>query len=60
MKKIAERVTKLENKILKDSIKLQRLTGEWQGMLEFICLWDIPKELKDKLEVKIKELKAIK
>jgi len=37
-------------------VKLSRLKGEFIGMLKGITWWDIPKELKEKLENKIKEL----
>lgn len=37
--------------------KIARLEGEFLGMLEGICFWDIPKELKEKLQTKINELK---
>lgn len=52
-----ERLTKIEDKSLKLTINLNRMIGEFTEMLEGICLWDIPKKLKDKLEIKIKKLK---
>lgn len=36
-----------------------RLLEEYQGTLEGILAWDIPPQLKQKIEDKIKELKAI-
>jgi len=41
----------------KDKITIQRIYGEWQGMLEGIFQQDIPRELKEKLQEKIKVLK---
>ena len=38
-------------------IKLARTKGEFIGTLQGILWWDIPEELKEKLEDKIKELK---
>ena len=57
MNSIEEKLKQLENNMLKQQIKIARLSGEWQGMLETICMWDIPQELKEKLQKKIKELK---
>jgi len=39
-----------------NEIKWNRLKGEFCGTLIGICAWDIPAELKLKLESKIKEL----
>lgn len=56
-----KRLSKLEARVeataQKQTIKIIRLIGEWQGFLEGICLWDIPKELKEKLEARIELLK---
>ena len=40
-------------------ISYDRLLGEFIGTLEGICANEIPKELKDKLKLKIEELKKI-
>jgi hypothetical protein len=37
-------------------LKLARTKGEFIGTLQAILWWDIPEELKEKLESKIKEL----
>ena len=37
-------------------LKLARTKGEFIGILKGILWWDIPEELKEKLENKIKEL----
>tara|TARA_Y100000385_G_C12658965_1_gene452903 strand:+ start:203 stop:352 length:150 start_codon:yes stop_codon:yes gene_type:complete len=37
-------------------LKLERLKGEFIGMLKGITWWDIPEELREKLENKIKKL----
>lgn len=37
-------------------LKLARIKGEFIGTLKGILCWDIPEELKQKLENKIKEL----
>lgn len=42
-----------EQKLL---LKYNRLIGEFQGTLKGILWWDIPEELKAKLELTIKEL----
>ena len=55
-----EKIDVLDEKLQKQTIQICRLVGEWTGMLEGICMWEIPKELKVKLQKKIKELKAIK
>jgi hypothetical protein len=36
----------------------QLIIGEFTGSLKGIVAWDIPKELKDKLDIKIKELEG--
>ena len=41
---------------LKLQLKLARTKGEFIGTLQGILWWDIPEELKEKLENKIKEL----
>lgn len=42
-----------EQKLL---LKYNRLIGEFQGTLKGVLWWDIPEELKDKLESKINQL----
>ena len=37
-------------------LKLARIEGEFIGTLKGILWWDIPEELKERLENKIKEL----
>lgn len=55
-----ERIT-LENTIgLRKDISYNTLLGEFIGTLEGIICWDIPLELKQKLEKKIAELNKIK
>lgn len=40
------------------NIEYTRLLGEYIGNLQGILTWDIPKELKDNIELKIKKLKS--
>ena len=44
------------NEELHLKLKLARIKGEFIGTLEGILWWDIPEELREKLENKIKEL----
>ena len=37
-----------------------RILGEFQGTLKAVLCWDVPQELKDKIQSKIKELEEIK
>ena len=46
-----------EKEYRKDKITIQRIYGEWQGMLEGICQQDIPQRLKDKLQEKIEAIR---
>ena len=48
-----------EKELLKKEINLDRLIGQFTGLLEGICFWDIPTELKDKLKVQIEKLNNI-
>jgi hypothetical protein len=41
---------------LKLKLELARMKGEFKGTLQAILWWEIPEELKEKLENKIKEL----
>lgn len=43
----------------KISIQANKLLGEYIGMLQGICLWDIPPKLKKKLQAKIEELDKV-
>ena len=45
--------------ILRHKLSYGRLLGEFIGALEGICANEIPKELKDKLKLKIEELKKL-
>lgn len=45
-----------EQKLL---LKYSTLLGNYKGFLEGITWWDIPQELKDKIELKIKELEEL-
>lgn len=40
-------------------ISYERLQGEYAGTLKAILWWDIPEELKVRLQKRIKELEAI-
>ncbi len=51
-------MSKITKKELKLLIKYNTLLGNFTGTLEGILHWDIPKELKTKLELKIKQLKS--
>jgi len=44
----------------KTNIQSSRLLGEFIGTLEGVCLWDIPEELKLKLQSKLTELRGAK
>ena len=48
------------NSEIKHIIEANRLLGEFIGTLEGICAWEIPDELKSKLQAKIEELQEIK
>jgi len=43
----------------KKKITAITLRDEFIGTLQGVCAWDIPKELKDKLLLKIEELKKL-
>lgn len=45
-----------EKEVIKKDIEYARLLGEFVGTLTGITYWDIPKELKVKIEAKIQEL----
>ena len=44
------------NKLL---IDYARILGEFKGTLEAVTYWDVPQELKDKMNSKISELEKI-
>ena len=44
---------------LKHAIDLAKLRGELIGLLEGVCMWDIPEELRFRLQKKIEELRKI-
>lgn len=50
---IADLIEQME---VKNRIKEEKLKADFRGFLQGICAWDIPAELKSKLESKIKEL----
>lgn len=43
----------------KHSVEAGRLLGEFIGTLKGICLWEIPEELKKKLQAKLIELRKV-
>lgn len=47
----------LEREMLKARIPAERLRGEFLGFCEVLLFWDIPEELKEKIKLKIEELK---
>lgn len=42
-------------KLAKYLIEVSRVMGRYQGMLEGIKWWDVPQELKDKIDIGLKE-----
>lgn len=53
---LAKRSDVMSKEELYLKLKLARTKGEFIGTLQGILWWDIPEELKEKLENKIKEL----
>lgn len=45
-----------EKEILKLHIQIAKLEGQFKGVLQGILWWDLPKELKIKLETVLEEL----
>lgn len=44
---------------MKQTITPERLLGEYIGELNGICAWDIPEQLREKLERRVKELEEL-
>ena len=44
---------------MKQTITPERLLGEYIGTLRGICAWDIPEQLREKLERRAKELESL-
>jgi len=44
---------------MKQTITPERLLGEYIGTLKGICAWDIPEQLREKLERRAKELQEL-
>jgi hypothetical protein len=60
IKALTEKVASLKFEIKRLKVETARLEGEFIGTLKAITFWNIPKELKDKLEERIVELEKIR
>lgn len=58
-KKQQSKSTKKMDKVY-ETLKANRLLGEFIGTLKGVCAWDIPQELRLKLQTKIEELSEVK